>query len=148
MSEQSPEQEWHYTQPVVGIGVMVMKEGKVLLGRRKGSHGEGEYAWPGGKLDYMESFEGCAKRETREETGLEITNLRLVRILNFKDYAPRHFVDMVLAADWKSGEPEIMEPNKVEEWGWYDLDDLPHPLFKTIPSTLEALQTGQVYWDA
>ncbi len=31
-----------------GVGVMILKDGTVLLGRRKGSHGEGEWAWPGG----------------------------------------------------------------------------------------------------
>ena len=35
-------------RPKVGLGVMVMKDGKVLLGKRKGSHGAGEYVWPGG----------------------------------------------------------------------------------------------------
>ena len=43
-------------RPKVGIGVMVFKDGKVLMGKRKSSHGEGEWAWPGGHLEYMESF--------------------------------------------------------------------------------------------
>lgn len=60
------------SQPKVGIGVMILKQGKVLLGMRKGSHGAGELAFPGGHLDYMESFEDCARRETREERGIEI----------------------------------------------------------------------------
>jgi 8-oxo-dGTP diphosphatase len=42
--------------PKVGIGVVVVKEGKILLGKRKGSHGNGEYAGPGGHLEYLESF--------------------------------------------------------------------------------------------
>jgi 8-oxo-dGTP diphosphatase len=37
----------------IGIGVMVFKDGKVLMARRKGSHGQGEYAFPGGHLEYM-----------------------------------------------------------------------------------------------
>ena len=48
--------------PKVGVGVMVLKDGKVLLTRRKGSHGAGEYSFPGGHLEYMESFEDCARR--------------------------------------------------------------------------------------
>ena len=139
--------EWNYDQPVVGIGVMVLKEGKLLLGRRKGSHGEGEYAYPGGKLDHGESFEECAKRETSEETGIKIGNIRFVRLLNFKDYLPRHFVDITVVADWVSGEPEVREPDKIDGWGWYDLDDLPSPLFKAIPTALEAHRTGQTYYD-
>ena len=66
-------------KPKAGVGIMVLKDGKVLLGKRKGSHGEGEYAFPGGHLEYMESFEDCAKREVREECGVEIENLRSYR---------------------------------------------------------------------
>ncbi|HEY5221254.1 MAG TPA: NUDIX domain-containing protein [Candidatus Paceibacterota bacterium] len=135
-------------RPKVGIGVMVLKDGKVLLGKRKGSHGEGQYAWPGGHLEHMESFEGCAKREVMEETGMEIEGIRFLRLLNLKMYAPKHYVDIGLMALWKSGEPKIMEPEKCEEWGWYDMDKLPSPLFGTIDSYIEAYRTGRDYWDS
>ena len=135
-------------RPLVGVGVMVMKDGKVLLGKRKGSHGEGQFAWPGGHMEYMESFEQVAKREVKEETGLEIENVRFLRLYNLKEYAPKHYVDIGLIADWKSGEPKIMEPNKCEGWGWYDMDNLPSPLFGTIPTYIEAFKTGKNFWDA
>jgi 8-oxo-dGTP diphosphatase len=134
--------------PKVGIGVMIMKDGKVLLGKRRGSHGAGEYAWPGGHLEYMESFTACAKRETVEETGIHITNVRFLRLMNLKQYAPKHYVDIALIADWESGEPRVMEPEKVESWGWYDIDSLPQPLFAAIPSYIEAYKTGKNFWDA
>src|SRR3989344_7046702 len=96
-------------RPKIGIGVMIVKNGKVLLGKRRGSHGAGEYAWPGGHMEYMESFEGCAKREVQEETGMEIDNVRFLRLLNLKKYAPKHYVGIGLIADWKSGEPKVIE---------------------------------------
>ena len=74
-------------RPKVGLGVMVVKDGKVLLGKRKGSHGQGEYAWPGGHMEYMESFEECAKREVKEETGIEIADITFLRLMNLKMYA-------------------------------------------------------------
>ena len=43
-------------RPKVGVGVMVLKNGKVLIGKRKGAHVAGEWAWPGGHLEYMESL--------------------------------------------------------------------------------------------
>lgn len=134
--------------PRVGIGVMVLRDGKVLLGKRKGSHGAGEYAFPGGHLEYMESFEQCAKREVMEETGMEIKNIEFVRIVNLKDYAPKHYVHIGLRAEWKEGVPKIMEPEKCEEWGWYSLEELPEPLFKTLPDDIEAYRTGRTYYDA
>jgi len=133
-------------RPRVGVGVMVLKEGKALMGKRKSAHGAGEYAWPGGHMEHMESFEACAKREVREETGLEIKNIRFLRLLNFKDHAPKHYVDIALVAEWESGEAKVMEPEKCESWGWYELDNLPKPLFGTIPSYLEAYDTGKTFF--
>jgi len=133
----------------VGVGVLVMKEGKVLAGRRKGAHGAGEFAWPGGHFEYMESFEECARREVMEETGMEIQNIRFLRLMNLKAYAPKHYVDIGLIADWKSGEPQVLEPDSVEGWEWYDPDVLlQKPLFFTEPSYFEALKTGRNFWDA
>jgi 8-oxo-dGTP diphosphatase len=113
----------------------------------RGSHGAGEYASPGGHLEHLEAFADCARREVREETGLEIDNLRFLRVMNVTTYAPKHYVDLAFAADWVSGEPQVLEPEKVESWGWYPLDALPEPLFATRPTALEALRTGRTCWD-
>jgi 8-oxo-dGTP diphosphatase len=128
--------------PRVGVGIMIFKDGKVLMGKRKGKHGAGEYAWPGGHLEYMETIEDCAKREVREETGLEICNIRLLRVMNLVDYPPTHFVDIGLVANWLSGEPTLVEPDACEGWEWYSLDELPSPLFAPIPSYVEAFKNN------
>ena len=139
--------ETQQLQARIGVGVMILKDGKVLLGKRKGSHGAGEYAWPGGHLEYMESVVACAERETMEETGMEICNVRFLRLLNMTAYAPKHYVDIGLVADWKSGEPVVLETDKVESWGWYNLENLPSPLFHSLPTYFEALKTGKNFWD-
>jgi 8-oxo-dGTP diphosphatase len=129
------------SRPLVGICVVVVhpKDGKILLGKRKGSHGDGEYAAPGGHLEHGESFAGCATREVMEETGVQIGALRFLRVLNCTAYAPKHYVDLAFAAEWKSGEPTVREPDKVEHWDWYDPDELPSPLFSMVPSAIAAL---------
>lgn len=131
----------------VGIGVLVFKDGQVLLSKRKGSHGAGEYAFPGGHLELGESFEECARRECREEAGIEIKNIRFLRLLNLKKYPGKHYVDIGLVAEWESGNPQVKELEKAEGWGWYDLDKLPQPMFQTIDSYLEALKTGRNFFD-
>ena len=134
-------------RPKVGLGVMVMKDGKVLLGKRMGSHGAGEWAWPGGHLEYMESFEECARRETLEETGIEIQNIKFLFLSDLKAYAPKHYVHIQLLADWKSGEVRILEPDKCEQWGWFDIDQLPTPLFVATKITIESYKTSRNYFD-
>ncbi|MDP3726489.1 MAG: NUDIX domain-containing protein [bacterium] len=138
----------HNNYPKVGVGVMILKDGKVLMHKRKGAHGGGEYAWPGGHLEYMESFEECVRREVREEAGIEIKNIRFLRILNLKAYAPKHYVDVGFTAEWASGEPQTLEPEKNEGWDWYDIDKIPEPHFKGIDSYIEAYKTGRNYYDA
>ncbi len=134
--------------PKVGIGVMIIKDGKVPLARRKGAHGSREYAFPGGHLEFGESYEDCAKRETREETGMEITNVRFQFLANLKKYSGKHYVHIGLIADWKSGEPKNMEPQKAGEWKWYALDNLPKPLFESCRIAFESYKTSQNYFDA
>jgi 8-oxo-dGTP diphosphatase len=126
---------------------MIVKNGLVLLGKRKGSHGEGEYAFPGGHLEYMESFEHCAQRETLEECGVEIENIRFQFLANVKTYAPKHYVHVGLLADWQSGTPEVLEPEASESWEWYALENLPQPLFEMVRLAVESYQTGRNYDD-
>lgn len=134
-------------RPKVGIGVLVFKDGKVLLGKRLGNHAPDVYAGPGGHLEYMESFEECAKREAREEAGIEIENIRFLCVSNFMDYAPKHYVDIGVMADWKSGTPTVCEPDRCESWAWYDLDKLPSPLFGAVANYIRVTKTGNNYFD-
>ncbi len=135
-------------RPRVGVGVMIFKDKKILLGKRKNAHGAGEYALTGGHLEFGESFEDCARRETLEETGVQIENIKFQFLGNVKKYEGTHYVHIGVTADWKSGEAKALEPEKCEEWQWYDLDQLPQPLFYMTGLSVEALKTGKNYFDA
>ena len=134
-------------QVKVGIGILVFKDRKVLLGKRRESHGKGEYASPGGHLEFNESIIDCAKRECREEAGIEIKNIKFLRFSNMRKYG-KHYVDIGLIADWAGGDPTVLEPSKMEKWNWYNLDNLPKPLFGVINHTSEALKTGRNFFDS
>lgn len=116
--------------PRVGIGVFVFKNGKFLVGKRHGSHGDGSWSVPGGHLEFGETPEQTAAREVAEETGLEIGNIRFGAFTN--DVFPddnKHYLTIWMLSDWKSGEATILEPDKFVEQKWVDFDTLPEPLF-------------------
>ena len=113
----------------IGVGVLVVREGKVLLGRRRGSHGAGTWSAPGGKLDYGESIEHCARRELAEETGLELGPAELGPYTNDVFTDGPHYVTALVIARGAMGEPRVMEPDKCEGWAWFAWDQLPAPLF-------------------
>ena len=64
-------------RPKVGLAVFVIKNSKFVMMLRQGAHGAGNWGLPGGHLEFGETWEQCAKRETIEETGLAIKNIRL-----------------------------------------------------------------------
>ncbi len=133
--------------PKAGVGVMILKDGKVLITKRKSSHGAGQYAFPGGHLEYMESFEECAIRETREECGIEIKNIQFQFLANLKKYAPKHYVHIGLIAEWASGEAQTLEPEKSEDWVWYDVDKLPQgEYFETCTVAFDAFKNNKNYY--
>lgn len=135
-------------RPKVGVGVTIFKDGKVLLGKRKSSHGAGEYASPGGHLEYLESFKDCIEREVMEECGIKIKNINFQFVTNLTKYSPKHYVHIGLTADWDQGEPQVLEPEKCEGWDWYDLDKLPTPLFETSKIAFDDYKQRQYYYDS
>ena len=119
------------TFPKVGICVLLKFENKVLLGKRKGSHGEGFWAPPGGHLEFGETPEETATRECQEETGLTPVNLRFLTSSNdFFEKENKHYITLAFEAYANSKEVKLLEPQKCEEWKWFSWNELPEPLFK------------------
>lgn len=124
-----------------------MKDGKVLVGERLASHGAGSFSIPGGHMEFGETFEEAALRELEEETGLtdvEITDLICVK--NDRVYE-KHFVTIGMLAEWKSGEPIAMEPEKARNWSWYAPDEVPENLFLPSRAVIENWKQGKIYTD-
>ena len=125
-------------KPMVGVGVIIRKENKVLLGKRKNSHGDGTWSFPGGHLEFGESIENCGKREVEEETGLIVTKFKKLGFTNdvFSENN-KHYITLFLITDWEQGEPELKEPDRCEEWKWVSWDNLPRPLFLPVENLLK-----------
>ena len=118
------------TRPRVGLGVLVLKEGKVLVGKRIGAHGANTWQPPGGHLEMNETWEQCARREVKEETGMEIEKIEFVQATNdIMNSEGKHYITIFVKAQWKSGEPEVREPEKCLGWEWAEWNAVPSPQF-------------------
>ena len=116
--------------PRVGVGVIVTKGERVLMIKRQGAHGQGTWSMPGGHLEYGESPEACAARETLEETGVEIANLRALGFTNdLFEESGRHYITLWMRAEYASGEATVAAPDEASEVAWVAWDALPEPLF-------------------
>ncbi len=122
----------------VGIGVLLLRDGKVLFGKRHSDpekadselHGEGTWTIPGGKLEFGESFEDGAYRETYEEVGIKINKEKLKCVSVSNDVVPdAHFVTIGFLCEDFDGQVEVKEPDEITEWEWFPLGNLPSPLF-------------------
>ncbi len=121
----------------VGVGVLVLHQGLVLLGRRRGSHGAGTWSAPGGRLEFGEQIEACAARELREETGLTASTLELGPYSN--DIFPevkQQYLTVYVVARGIQGTPANLEPDKCDGWAWFRWGEWPTPLFKPVESLL------------
>lgn len=123
----------------VGVGVIVAKEGKILLGKRKGTHGTGSYGPPGGNLEFKETVETCAKRELNEETGLIPLSIQLGPWTQDIIDDQKHYISLFAIITEFEGEPQLLEPQKCEGWDWYLWDELPMPLFPSLSSLIKSI---------
>jgi len=124
--------------PKIGVGVLLLKEGKVLLGLRHPDpqkaksdlHGEGTWTLPGGKVEFKENLRDTAFREVFEETGIKIQKESL-EIVSISDdiLDDVHYVTVGFLAKSFEGEPQVREPEKIIKWDWFSFENLPTPLF-------------------
>lgn len=127
--------------PQVGVGVMIVRDGCVLMARRQGGQRTGWYGWIGGRLEFGETLQDCARREAREEAGIEIINLRLLCLSSIV-VEDQHWIDVEFLADIASGDPYAAAPEEIDAWWWCPLDGLPEPLFEPARLALKSYHSG------
>jgi 8-oxo-dGTP diphosphatase len=135
-----------------GIGIMILKGDKVLLGHRhpdpeKASselHGEGTWTMPGGKIHFGERIQEAAERELKEETGLIPKSMKVVSVGN-EIRNDAHFVTVGFLCDRFENEPNVMEPEEITEWKWFPINALPSPIFPPSMKLLQNYIDKEVY---
>jgi len=133
LSEPPPTKQ-KQTHVRVGVGVLVRdptRPNAVFAGIRKGSHGAGSLALPGGHLEMYETWEDCAIREVKEEMDLDLEMLSFGHVTNdIMICEEKHYVTVFMLASCKPDGiriPQNMEPDKCEGWksySWRELKDI------------------------
>lgn len=124
---------------------------KILMGRKVKPPRKDHWIVPGGKLDWGETVSSCGEREVIEETGILIRDLKHLPSLNgepqFTQELVRtnkevnHFVNFWMFADLDYAQtPITREPNKHADWGWFDITNLPDPVWGPIREVLLQMQ--------
>lgn len=122
----------------VGVGVFVTRGDDVLLMRRANAHGTGSWSSPGGHLDFGEDPVACASRETYEETGIHISDIRFMAVTNDLFQAEgKHYITVWMHAEYASGEARVNAEDEMTEVAWFPKHAFPDPLFLPLQNLLE-----------
>jgi 8-oxo-dGTP diphosphatase len=125
-------------EPKVGVAIIITKNDRVLLMKRKGIHGKGTWSTPGGHLDFGETPEQCAAREAKEEVGMDVVDIRFRAVTNdIFDTTGKHYITIWMEGNSISNEPVSAAEDEVAEIGWFAWDSLPEPLFLSLENLLK-----------
>lgn len=124
--------------PKVGIGVIIRKKGKVLLGKRKNDHGKGSRSLTLWHLEFKEGIEDYAKKITFQETGISIKDIRICGCTNdVFEWADEHYTTVFVICDYDKWEIDNESSEKFETWDWFDWNELPEPLFLPVQNLIK-----------
>jgi len=126
----------------VATKAFIVYNNKVLILRESIKYQEGtnhgKYDVVGGRVKPGQRFDESLLREIKEETGLEIANVRLATVTNdIFEAEQKHYVTLYLLADYTGGAPTVREPEKCTGWQWFDWHALPKPLFLPVQNLLK-----------
>ncbi len=114
------------SKPIVGVGAIIIENGKLLLVKRGKEPNKGFWSFPGGVVEFRETLEDALKREVKEETNLEIEVKdvacvleKIVRSENGKDF---HYIIIDFFAKVVDGEPTA--GSDAEDVRWFDIDEI------------------------
>ena len=114
-------------QPIVGIGVVIVHEEKIVLIKRSNEPARGKWTIPGGLVELGEPIENAVIREALEETCLEVENPRLVDVVGQVDHdaddrVKYHYVIIDYLEHVRSG--NISAASDAAELRWVPFDEV------------------------
>ena len=128
----------------LGVTVLIVRDEKILLGKRINCFGAGNWGLPGGHVDMGELLVDAAKRELLEETGMTAERLMFANIVEKPD-EEAHYVIAAFLAVHPRGEPEMREPDKCEEWRWFNIAEVPENTVASHFRQIELYKAGKTF---
>lgn len=123
---------------LAGVALIIKNDQKILLGLRRRSHGAGTWAVPGGHVDFAESPESTAIREAYEECGIKIKKPKFITITNdVFELEKKHYITLWYLAE-TSENPKSTAPEEIDDWQWFDVNQLPQPLFLPLVNLIDS----------
>ena len=113
-----------YGNPVPAAVALVMKRGKVLLGRRAAAPYRGTWDLPGGFLEGDETPQAALRRELKEELGVKIRSARFLDFFH-ETYGPRGFPILAVLYRVTLAKGRLVTATDVSELRWFDRRRLP-----------------------
>jgi len=131
-----------------GVGIMVRNEkGEILFMKaNENTRNEpGKWRFPGGEIEFGETVFEAAKRETAEETGIEIEPVRLLKLYDqILKEEKQHWLNPLIEAKLVKGEPKITEPEKFSEIKWFSIENLPEPMISGCNALFKDIKEGKI----
>jgi 8-oxo-dGTP pyrophosphatase MutT (NUDIX family) len=135
---------------VLVVSVTVMKDNKVLLIKENKSTAYNQWNFPSGRIEKYEDILEAAKREVKEETGLEVELLSTTGVYNFVSETNHQVILFHFMGEIKGGKVELPE-DEILDSKWMSLEEIMnlrnehirHPM--VIRQIVDALQKGQFY---
>lgn len=110
---------------LIGVCIIVRDiKKRILLGKRLNSYKAGSWGFPGGRVELGEHIEEAARRELKEETGLKSQKLKYLGVV-MDNQGSYDFIHLVFLCDKYLGSPKLIEPDKCEEWIWFNKGEIP-----------------------
>lgn len=133
----------HFINPFPTVSVTILKDGCVLLGRRRGEPGRGKWAMPSGYIEQDEDFLTSALREVKEETGLDVVLRGILNVESAFIPPDGYFLTVHLLAEVAGG--ELAANDDLECLGWYPLaGPLPEMAFAPDVDVIRACAGGGI----
>jgi ADP-ribose pyrophosphatase YjhB (NUDIX family) len=128
----------HFTDPKVGVGTLVVEDGRLLLVRRRMNPEQGKWSIPAGFLDHGEDPAATAAREAREETGLSVEIDGLIGVYHNPPGAGGASIFILYRAHRTGG--EVRAGDDADAAGFFDLDALPELAFASTHEAIRLLR--------